>query len=129
MTGQAYVRRCVPHAAVGQRPYPIVMIHGGYQTGVNFETTPDGRPGWASSFCTAGFAVYLMDQPGRGRSTYVDEAYGRAAPPFTAERVEQLMTDTKSFELWPQARLHTQWPGVGRAGDPAFDQFYASQVP
>jgi pimeloyl-ACP methyl ester carboxylesterase len=24
--------------------------------------------------------------------------------------------------------LHTQWPGSGRKGDPAFDQFYASQV-
>jgi pimeloyl-ACP methyl ester carboxylesterase len=29
----------------------------------------------------------------------------------------------------PHARMHTQWPGTGRAGDPIFDQFYASQVP
>jgi pimeloyl-ACP methyl ester carboxylesterase len=31
--------------------------------------------------------------------------------------------------LWPQAHLHTQWPGKGEPGDPVFDQFYASQVP
>jgi pimeloyl-ACP methyl ester carboxylesterase len=38
---------------------------------------------------------------------------------FTApERVNQ----------YPQAKLHTQWPGAGVSGDPAFDQFFASQV-
>jgi pimeloyl-ACP methyl ester carboxylesterase len=29
---------------------------------------------------------------------------------------------------WPQAKLHTQWPGSGRQGDPVFDAFYATQV-
>jgi hypothetical protein len=29
----------------------------------------------------------------------------------------------------PQAHMHTQWPGTGRAGDPIVDQFHASQVP
>ena len=33
---------------------------------------------------------------------------------------------------WPQAKLHTQWPGdgpnKGRKGDPIFDAFYATQV-
>ncbi len=33
------------------------------------------------------------------------------------------------FNLWPQAHLHTQWPGKGEPGDPVFDQFYASQEP
>ena len=31
-------------------------------------------------------------------------------------------------DQWPQAKLHTQWPGTGRLGDPAFDKFYRSQV-
>lgn len=26
--------------------------------------------------------------------------------------------------VWPQARLHTQWPGAGVMGDPVFDAFY-----
>jgi pimeloyl-ACP methyl ester carboxylesterase len=39
--------------------------------------------------------------------------------------------DGRRNPSWPQAELHTQWPGgadKGRAGDPVFDQFYASQV-
>jgi pimeloyl-ACP methyl ester carboxylesterase len=28
---------------------------------------------------------------------------------------------------WPQAALHTQWPGTGGHGDAVFDQFFASQ--
>jgi pimeloyl-ACP methyl ester carboxylesterase len=31
--------------------------------------------------------------------------------------------------LWPQAKKHTQWPGTGKPGDPAFDAFYATQFP
>lgn len=27
-------------------PYPILFIHGGFMTGVCWEDTPDGRPGW-----------------------------------------------------------------------------------
>lgn len=30
--------------------------------------------------------------------------------------------------LWPQAALHTQWPGNGTMGDPVFDAFYSSGV-
>jgi pimeloyl-ACP methyl ester carboxylesterase len=30
--------------------------------------------------------------------------------------------------LYPQAKLHTQWPGTGTAGDEVFDQFFSSQV-
>ena len=33
------------------------------------------------------------------------------------------------YNLWPQAHLHTQWPGSGLMGDLSFDQFYASDVP
>lgn len=29
---------------------------------------------------------------------------------------------------WPQAKLHTQWPGAGVKGDPIFDRFFASGV-
>ena len=46
----------------------VVMIHGGGQTAVNFLGTPDGRRGWADYFVARGFAVYLVDQPGRGRT-------------------------------------------------------------
>lgn len=29
---------------------------------------------------------------------------------------------------WAQAKLHSQWPGTGRAGDATFDAFYRSQM-
>ena len=43
--------------------------------------------------------------------------------------VSDIFADTKNNgDQWAQARLHTQWPGTGRKGDPIFDQFYRSQV-
>jgi hypothetical protein len=48
---------------------------------------------------------------------------------FPADREESLFTAPEKYKLWPQARLHTQWPGgPGVAGNAAFDQFFASQV-
>ncbi len=43
--------------------------------------------------------------------------------------VEQRFVAPERSKLWPQAHLHTQWPGSGQPGDATFDQFYASQVP
>src|SRR5215472_1989195 len=31
--------------------YPLLLWHGGGLTGVTWETKPDGKPGWRSSFC------------------------------------------------------------------------------
>ncbi|KAK8219900.1 hypothetical protein M8818_000874 [Zalaria obscura] len=50
---------------------------------------------------------------------------------FTAisvETVEQFFTAPQVFNIWPQASLHTQWPGTGLKGDPVFDFFYSTQV-
>ncbi len=51
----------------------MVLMHGGGQTGNNFESTPDGRPGWAHFFLQKGFAVYNIDYPCMGRSGFVAE--------------------------------------------------------
>jgi pimeloyl-ACP methyl ester carboxylesterase len=125
MLGQAYVEYQIPKNRT--HPYPIVMIHGGGQSGSNFTGTPDGRDGWAQYFLRAGYAVYVMDQPGRGRSGF-PTAYGKETLSSVA-RVEQRFTAPERSNLWPQAKFHTQWPGTGVAGDPAFDQFYAEQLP
>jgi pimeloyl-ACP methyl ester carboxylesterase len=45
------------------------------------------------------------------------------------ENTQKRFTAPAQFNLWPQAKLHTQWPGTGMKGDPVFDQFFASQVP
>ena len=49
MADQMYVHYQIPHAK--KHPYPIILIHGGGQTANNFESTPDGREGWATNFC------------------------------------------------------------------------------
>ena len=126
MTGQIYVEFQVP--AKQTHPWPIVMVHGLGQTGTNFTGTPDGREGWAQFFLQQGYAVYIVDQPGRGKAAYDTERYGSLTPP-DIENVQRRFVAPERYNLWPQAHLHTQWPGRGLPGDPAFDQFYASQVP
>ncbi len=126
MSGQIYAEFQIP--AHQRHPYPIVFIHGGGQTGSNFTGTPDGREGWAQFFLREGYAVYVVDQAGRGRSAYLSGLYG---PQTTSnlDFVQQRFTASENYNLWPQAHLHTQWPGKGTPGDPIFDQFYAEQVP
>lgn len=51
-------------------PLPVVMVHGGGGQGTDYLSTPDGRPGWATRFLQAGYAVYVVDRPGHGRSPY-----------------------------------------------------------
>ena len=124
MSGQAYVEYQIPKNRT--HPYPIVMIEGGGQSGSNFTGTPDGREGWAQYFLKQGYAIYVVDQPGRGRSTLRPD-YGETIQRPTSW-VQQQFTAPEKSNLWPQARLHTQWPGSGVAGDPVFDQFYAQQL-
>jgi pimeloyl-ACP methyl ester carboxylesterase len=124
--GQMYVEYQIP--AQQTHPFPIVLIHGGGQTGAGWHTTPDGRPGWAQFFLKRGYAVYVVDQAARGRSPYSPEVYGEmSAQPLGY--VIQKFTAQEKEKLWPQAALHTQWPGTGEPGDPAFDQYWASNIP
>jgi pimeloyl-ACP methyl ester carboxylesterase len=60
-----YVQYQIPPSA---RRLPMVMVHGGCQTGKTWDTTPDGREGFQTVFVRRGFAVYVIDFPGRGRS-------------------------------------------------------------
>ncbi len=54
-----------------QRPrarFPLLLMHGGGLTGVTWETTPDGRPGWQMFFLRRGHDVYVSDAMERGRA-------------------------------------------------------------
>ena len=103
------------------------MIAGGGMSGANFTGTPDGRDGWAQYFLARGYAVYVIDQVGRGRAAYVTPVYG---PPrlFNAKYLEEYFIAPARYGIWPQARLHTQWPGSGTVGDPVFDQLAAQRL-
>jgi pimeloyl-ACP methyl ester carboxylesterase len=126
ITDQMYVEERVP--ARRTHAYPIVMVHGGTMSGVNYTGTPDGREGWAQYFVRQGYAVYVVDQPGRGRSGYLPDSYG---PARNVDRANALprFTAQEKFKQWPQAALHTQWPGSADADDPAAAQVAASQLP
>ncbi|KAL2070171.1 hypothetical protein VTL71DRAFT_13197 [Oculimacula yallundae] len=126
-SGQMYVEKLTP-ADGCTKPYPIVFIHGGAQSGTNWLNKPDGDPGWASHFLASGFEVYLLDQTNTGRSGYNPAGEVKLSS-FTAEFIQQRFTAIKDYPLWPQAKLHTQWPGTGLMGDPIFDAYYASTVP
>ena len=124
---QMYVEVRIP--AQQTHPYPIVMVHGGTMSGTNYTGTPDGREGWAQYFVRQGYAVYVVDQPGRGavglsrrglRADRMSLEGGNALSRFVAQ---------EKFKLWPQAALHTQWPGSGEPDDPATVQLAASQMP
>jgi pimeloyl-ACP methyl ester carboxylesterase len=126
LTNQMYVEYQIPQARTHR--YPIVMIEGGGQTGANFTGTPDGREGWAQYFLRRGYAVYVADQVGRGRSGYNAESYGPAAfqdMPFMLNR----FAAPERANLWPQAHLHTQFPGKATPGDPVFTQFLSQETP
>lgn len=135
MSDQAYVFYQIPegYQPGRQGKWPIIMVHGSEQTGANYLGTPDGRPGWAWYFVSKGWPVYVIDQPGHGKSGYFPESYGPQVKPAQPARVQGLFTAPELTQppTWPEASLHTQWPGgpgSGKPGNEAFDQFMASQV-
>ncbi|MGE8186626.1 hypothetical protein [Pseudomonas sp. NPDC086278] len=68
VVGQMYVQYVKLAAPRGS--CPLMLWHGGGMTGVNWETTPDGRPGWQMFFLRAGFDVYVSDAVERGRASW-----------------------------------------------------------
>lgn len=126
MTGQMYVEFRIP--ARKTHPYPIIMVHGGTMSGTNYTGTPDGREGWAQYFVRQGYAVYVVDQVGKGRSSYMEETYGPTELVDSQNSQRRYIAQEK-YKLWPQAHLHNQWPGSGDLEDPAVQQLLSSQIP
>ena len=80
MVGQMYVqyvRLAEPTVSV-----PLLMWHGGGMTGVNWETTPDGRPGWQMFFLRSGFDTYVSDAVERGRASWAPYPQIYPEPPY-----------------------------------------------
>ena len=126
VVNQMYVEFRIP--AKQTHPYPIVMVHGGTRSGTTYLGTPDGREGWAQYFVRRGYAVYVVDQPGRGRSGYSTENYGPAKVADLEGGMRRYLAQEK-YNLWPQAHLHTQWPGNGTADDPITIEMVSNYVP
>ena len=65
---QSYVEYQIPQAQKSR--YPLILLPGGGHEGKVYETTPDGREGWATYFVRKGFPVYNSDGVNRGASSY-----------------------------------------------------------
>ncbi|MGB3243457.1 MAG: hypothetical protein WBB25_02910, partial [Sulfitobacter sp.] len=120
MRGQMYVEYWVPSDLLHK--IPIVMIHGGGGQGLDFLGTAEGGEGWAHWFVRQGYAVYVVDRPGHGRSPHHPIVQGEMGPPPVSAFIEKLFTNPAAQpEQYATAKLHDHWPGTGKLGDAAFD--------
>ena len=125
---QMYVQYRIPKSV--SRP-AIVMVHGSGHTGATYETTPDGREGWATYFVRKGFPVYVIDHSGRGRS-------GFDPTPINRARTESNPASLPDIQIAPRERAWyffrigasypTPFPGSQFPVE-AFDQYTAQLVP
>src|SRR5579863_5923534 len=110
---QMYVEYQIP--AKVKHPYPIVLVHGGGGQGLDWMGTPDGRPGWFSELLGMGYAVYVVDRPGHGRSPYHPEVMGGwPARHLALETMSGRFTPPNEFTKDANAyrKFHNQWPGT-----------------
>jgi pimeloyl-ACP methyl ester carboxylesterase len=124
--GRMYVEWMAPLEV--SKPYPIVLVHGGGGQGTDYLGTPDGRPGWAPMLVEEGWAVYVVDRPGHGRSPLDPAVLGDIGPSFPYEALPMIFVSPEGAH--PTAHLHSQWPGSGDPdNDPALDQFISGTGP
>jgi pimeloyl-ACP methyl ester carboxylesterase len=95
--------------------YPIIMMHGGGHSGKVYETTPDGREGWFTSFARRGLSPFVVDAPNRGRTGYDPtqryKVYLGLAAPSTLEigNIYSAQAAWVAFRWGPT--YGTQYPG------------------
>jgi pimeloyl-ACP methyl ester carboxylesterase len=127
---QMYVQYMIP-LSVRKNVTPIVLVHGSGHTGKTYETTPDGREGWATYFVRRGIPVYVVDQPGRARSSFDPSLHQQARAEANATLLRNLGGFNRErawtvFRIGPTAFVPhpgTQFPLE------AADQYYAQLVP
>lgn len=127
-SGQMYVQGFIQQHPVS--PVPLVLWHGGGMTGVNWETTPDGRPGWLQWLLDEGWNVYVCDAVERGRASWspYPEVWPQA-PLFRTKNEAWQM-----FRIGPAAGYHSD-PGRrvafpnSRFPQASFDDFACQWVP
>lgn len=126
---QMYVHYRVP---VERKGPAIVMVHGSNHTGATFETTPDGREGWATWFVRQGHPVYVVDHSGRGRSGFDPTpinavrdggADPKGMPSLSLGTVERSWSNYRFGPAYPTTFPNLQFPIE------ALDQYLAQLVP
>lgn len=109
--------------ADGAQRLPLVLVHGGGGQGSDWTGTPDGRPGWATRLVEAGFAVYVVDRCGHGRSPYHPDVIGPMGAQFPYEAAKELFLPED-----PEGG-HTRWPFGRDIGDAELDQMVSAMGP
>lgn len=109
IAGQMYVQ--YTRLAGVKATAPLLMWHGGGMTGANWETTPDGRPGWQMFFLRAGFDTYVSDAVERGRASFAPfpQVYPEAPYFRTAREAWE-----ETFRFGPKGSWNTD-PALRRA--------------
>jgi pimeloyl-ACP methyl ester carboxylesterase len=114
VTGQMYVHYQIPEKR-RKGGYPLVLVHGGSHSGVSYETTPDGREGWDTIFLRLGYPVYIVDWPGRARSSFNPDSINQAQMeqnaallPASGQRAATIESAWHTFRFGPE--YPTQFP-------------------
>jgi pimeloyl-ACP methyl ester carboxylesterase len=127
-TGQMYVQYRIPTAVRGPA---IVMVHGSGHTGATYETTPDGREGWATYFARKGFPVYVVDHSGRGRSGFDPTPINRARAEGNAAALPDIQIAPRE-RAWYFFRIGEKYPTPFPGSQfpvESFDAYTAQLVP
>lgn len=108
---QMYVQFQIPQRTTDQ--YPIVFVHGCCLTSKTWETTPDGRMGWYEYFTRKGFATYMGEQVGRGRSGFDALRYQKVLTgdlPNTSNPAILIATDQFAWNVFRWGDYATKTP-------------------
>jgi pimeloyl-ACP methyl ester carboxylesterase len=125
---QMYVQYRIPKTVSGPA---VVMVHGSGHTGATYETTPDGREGWATYFARKGFPVYVVDHSGRGRSGFNPTVINRARAEANAALLPDIQIAPRE-RAWYFFRIGATYPTPFPGSQfpiEAFDQYTAQLVP
>src|SRR6202521_4568732 len=128
MIDQMYVQYRIPKNVSAP---PIVMVHGSGHSGVTYETTPDGREGWANYFARKNFPVHVTDHVIRGRSGFDPTPINRARRESNPSLLPSvpLFTRERAFpNFLIGAKYPTPYPGQQFPVE-AQDQYFAQLVP
>lgn len=127
-TGQMYVQFKIPAKS---NSVPVIMVHGANHSGVTYETTPDGREGWANYFVRSGFPVYVVDQAGRGRSGFNPTGINRAKAKSDTSSMPTIPIATREA-AWASYRLGPKYPEFwpdSRFPQAALDHYFSQAAP
>lgn len=117
-----YAQYMVPTPLRGAAP--MLMWHGGGLTGVTWETTPDGRPGWQDFFVRRGWHTVVSDAVERGRAgwTMIPEQTGGTPVLLTVNN------PWERFRIGPSYARREVMPGSQFPVE-AYENFVRQNVP